>query len=1005
MITSRLAGVIIVLIAVFIMTGCSGNNDSPVLPDPGSESNPESIQTAVVEGTSPRTLDWGLWGISIDPDTWDVEITPLRAASFTANVTQYLQPPAGSLSNLTVIVTDDSQFLSQGIVEVDVRITHPFPSSPEYTGFDVMGVFMHNGSHASTVGYNNRWPLAPNDAILLNHDGYTRWMNQSEFTTTGLLGFTPGALGNAGSFSATINPYKYYADGLNKNQSISNFYLSAGSISKRGLFSSGTTNTREYEIQFPMLGGSPVLTFQYAVIARWDDPSPSPPINVPDDFPDTANCQEAFYIEVRDTGSTLNYHPSVGGSGTLSVDIEIFDWQGAGNPLGFSDEMIGIFLEGFNSWVGLSGFEDCYGSAVESAGSCGNSRIYHADIINCSPTQSGTEDLMVNIQSNLPMDYKSGFGTTYPVSAQLSGYTVASIPVSNIANSTPTVPIPTGPPYIWDDQTVTFTCAATDPDIGDTLTFMWSIEPTGNPPSYIIPGDSPPGTDTLTIQLGSSTGYPLGPYDVRCMVQDSSGMPNDTGYSPILNEIIYQPPYTNGPAPSQVDQILTQAVPSLQGMWGCPTYYDLFYNAGFGFPPFNHPDISILSGPSLGMAGVMAICDEFGIIGGLPSPPTSFVTFTCPFATGNAPSWTWMTLGVPPGGPDVFPSVVHFDANINAEYFITNSMNLLAPNKLANIPDLSLVQHYTAAAPAIFNNDLYTSLFNALSWDYPADVTNGFDHGSVAVPDNPPMYAVYTQDQSGILGWCMGAVNGPMNPLPVNFLMFPSGGTQPVNTPVDGGGPGVVAPLAASLVSAVPGSGGGIFGIGPNGPCPSGGMMYPEPYYALAIDDDPDDNPWTSGLTAPVNHWTLAAVIDADRDLEMYEMDMGGASPAQILPWSYYKHGSFMGGQPGVYALDCEFISNFSGFPGSTTHVAEDDLLAVLLTEQIGGFFCVEIFSVTPGLLTSIAIGPPIPLPAMGYAVHGVAYRLDVDEVTGDIYVIHESAAAPGGLAITYFKY
>jgi hypothetical protein len=118
--------------------------------------------------------------------------------------------------------------------------------------------------------------------------------------------------------------------------------------------------------------------------------------------------------------------------------------------------------------------------------------------------------------------------------------------------------------------------------------------------------------------------------------------------------------------------------------------------------------------------------------------------------------------------------------------------------------------------------------------------------------------------------------------------------------------------------------------------------------------------------------------------------------------------GSFMGGNALAYPLDCEFISNFSNFGGTTSKpVYAQDLLAVLLTDQATGTFRVEIFEATPGTPTSISLSAPIAIPPMQFNVAGAAFRLDVDEVTGDIYVIHNSpsSAPPGGMGVTIFSY
>ncbi len=1004
---SRTLTTILWLIAVLFVLSCSSHGNSPASPTLDLESSQNPLQEESPGEAASGTMCWGLWDVSIDPETWTASTVLLRSAEFAVNVTQYLQPPLGTTANIAIIVTDMTLYATQGIIWVDVTLTHPFPSNPEFAGFDVMGVFMHNGSSSSQVDSSARWATSTNDAQLLNLDGYTRWMNQKEFTTTGLLGFTPGALGTSGTWTATVNPYKYFADGLHKTDDLAGFYQSSSAISNRGVFKAGGKNTREYQLQFPLSGGSPVLTFQYAVVARWEQPSPTPPNNVPGDFPANANAQEAIYAYIWPFFSTLNYHPSVGGSGTLAMDIEVFDWQGSSNPSGFPAEISAIWVEGFTPGLIPGGAVDVLPGASQFSGSCATSWIFRATVPNCTPAHSGNEWVLVTMESASPTNYDSGYGAPYPSSAKLAGYSRFAAPVTNYSNSQPYVPTPTGPAYIWEGQTVVFTCAATDNDPGDNLTYTWSIVQTGFPPVYNIPGDSPqPDTNTLTITMNTANSYPPGTYDISCQVQDSSGQPNDFGQSPSpLTRTVYVPPYAGNVPANQLDQVIVAGIPSLHGGLSCPWYWDGFYQPVMSSVPFCHAEISILSGPSLGSAGVMVIADEIGALVTFPPPPpwvTGFAHFTCPFVTGNVPSWTWWTTGLTPSGPDMIPSVIHFDGNINTEFLFTNSQ---MTGVIWPVPDPSTFEHYQAW-PAIGKlNDLYTSLAAGITPDVAVDSTAGFDMGTPVDPDNPSLYGLYTQDRSGILFNCFGpGAGGVLNANPVHFLQFPSLGNQPVGITVDAGGPGVVAPLPQALVSQFQGAGGGVFCIGPGGPCPKGTLQFPEPFYALAVDDDPDDNPWGPGLPNP-SHWVLAATIDSERDLEIYEIDFGQPTPAPIQSWSSLTMGNFMGGNAQAYPLDCEFCSNFSDFGGTTKKVSDTDLLAVLLTDQAAGGFVVEIFEVTPGTPTSIAVSMLIPLPPMSYGVHGVAYRLDVDEVTGDIYVIHESMVGGGGLGVTIFSY
>jgi hypothetical protein len=1246
---ARHTALLTMMATLIMLLGCSGG-PNPVAP---GQDNLETgqIQSASAGYEKPDgTVCLGLWDVFINPDTWEAEAVPLRTAELTMEVTRFFQTPYGNASALQFHFTDTSQFATNGEIKLDLGLTHPI-YAPQWTVFDVMGVVIFNGSHSSFYDPTAKWPEAPTDPVMLNPDGYTRWMNPSEFTTPGLFGYEAGNYGyKAATLTATLNGFKYYADGLMNIDTIPDYYHSYTNVDKRGMFTwIGPEKRRELYIKFPMVSGKPDLRFQYGVIGRFQFASPHPPVNVPDDFPMDANAQEAFYVKVTDAGSTLNYNSAVGGSGDLILDIEVFDWQGWNDPSNFSDEIGAIIVENIKTGLIAGDYTDAWPTATESAGSCINSRIYRVDIPNCAPTDNNPVSLMVAVESADPTTYDPVLTpAAYPTSAKLAAYnSIIGIAVTNYANSRPSVPTPTGPSsitdggiclftcaasdadagdqlsYMWsivpqgtspsytipgdppqpaanpgtqtliinmgtafgtppgvydvscqvqdnsgqpndtgtslapmviyvntppivptptgpasvlNNTLATFTCAATDPDPGQSLIFLWSIVSTGQPANYIIPGDNPPGTNTLNIVLGTTTGYPPGNYDVSCHVQDSSGAPNDTGTSllplfvtvstvanntpvvptpttatpappsyiwdstnvvfscaasdadpsdnliytwsivtqgslaiynipgdppqPALNPgtqtltvnnfgsgtgyplgnydiscqvqdssgqgnntgtspvpltvSIFKRPYTTPVLPSQFDQVITGVFPSLQGPVGCNLFWERFYGPWTSIP-FIHPDISILSGPSLGgTPGVMVIADEMApgvIVPGLPAFRTGFAHFTCPYLAGMMPGWSWWTMGLFPGGPDMIPSVVHFDGNVNAIFLMSNNQltgKIPATTGGMPIDDPSVFSHYTAMGP-LNMNDLYTSLSLMGNQDIAADSTNGFDMGSLSNPDNPELYGLYTQDWSGIIAACGGVGGvGILNPNPVNFLKFPSMAAQPLALPVDmPGGPGTVASLPAGLVSTIPLGplGAGLFCIGPNGPSRSGvPLAFPDAYYALAIDDDPSDNPWQSSFGNPVQ-WTLAATLDSERDLEVYEIDFGVPTPAPIAQWSSLAMGQFMGGNPTAYPLDCEFISNFTGNSGPTKQ--PEDFLAVLLTVSNPPAFCVEIFSMTPGTPTSVGMTMLVPNPSFLWPalVGGVAWRLDVDEATRDIYVLHESMAAPGGLAVTIFPY
>ncbi|MCK4721219.1 hypothetical protein KAU08_11185, partial [bacterium] len=166
---------------------------------------------------------------------------------------------------------------------------------------------------------------------LLHPDGYTRWWNPSEFTTPGVLGYIEGIIANAtpAELTATVNPYKHFADILNYNSSLAPMINEPlNSDLGRGVFRDTSSNTRRMYFQFPT---TPALTVKigYAIDCSWDFPDPNPPVEIPDDFPIEANQPEPYGIFIQPYVNTLNYDTDTGiGGGILKLRINVNDWQG-----------------------------------------------------------------------------------------------------------------------------------------------------------------------------------------------------------------------------------------------------------------------------------------------------------------------------------------------------------------------------------------------------------------------------------------------------------------------------------------------------------------------------------------------------------------------------------------------------------------------------------------------------------------------------------------------------
>jgi hypothetical protein len=308
----------ILAIGMIISAGCGGHDPSnpaaPGISAPGAQNSTDSIDKTQTQ----RTL-WGIWDVGINKLDGSVEIVPLRDSNFHINALNFLEPPVLkglSIDNTTLVIDQ-----KENLVKVDVKLVHPFPGLNKYMGFDVRGIVLMPGSEIPSSDLSLVFS-GPTEPRLLNPDGYTRWWNPTEFPGSGIFGFQPGLLGKkggAGVFTATINGYKYFADGLKVDDSISKL-----PVAGRGYFSAGGTNRRHYEISFGDKS-SDWLRFQYAVDACWMEAKTDP--SGPNDFPVTANAPEGFGISVNEVENTIWWLEGLGMGGKLKVNVDVYSWR------------------------------------------------------------------------------------------------------------------------------------------------------------------------------------------------------------------------------------------------------------------------------------------------------------------------------------------------------------------------------------------------------------------------------------------------------------------------------------------------------------------------------------------------------------------------------------------------------------------------------------------------------------------------------------------------------
>ncbi len=496
----------LLLLGLAFLLGCqSSGTGIPTSPGHSSSPSPQPGQCA--------TFLWGLYQVSYDSAASRFDVNPVRSAMFTANVTRFMDgPPPGLGIKINSIDGD--------VFDIDVSLTHPFPGLDKYTGFDVMGVMIGEGSMEADWNPDLRYP-GGEDQRLLNADGYTRWFNPTEFNGgMPLLSYFPGKLSTPGyTASATLMPYKYFADVLGPKDGLWDA-LTDPSYNDRGAFRP-TTNRRNYVIRFP----SPIgVKFNYAVVANWEPNvnEPEPPASL-DDFPPSANAREAVAFDIDMTGSTLYWNPVDGGGGLLTADISILDWSAAAS--GAMDE----YLIRLSSDM-MSAPYDFSASEMVPVDSGKNYYTYHVELY--PDSISGNENSLWIIVEYPGYDYSNGFGVPNDAGGPLQAaflheFTIPSQPGNQPPDISSGVD---GPTPVTECDTETYSVTATDPD-GDPLEYLWSVVPDGQADNFDILGED----QDMDINWQD---YGDGTWKVNCQVSD--GINSPVTATPLLVEATHK---------------------------------------------------------------------------------------------------------------------------------------------------------------------------------------------------------------------------------------------------------------------------------------------------------------------------------------------------------------------------------------------------------------------------------------------------------------------------------
>lgn len=304
------------LATVFVIEGCSGGYN-PQTPDIYSP----VIYQRITNQYNRHIL--GAWELTFDFEKFTAEAVPLRLAEGHFNVRKFMEngPCYTCLQLLNFKPQPDNTFF------IDVQLTHPFPGLDNFTGFDVRGIAIFNGSYVFPTSGLIMSDRALGNVELINADGYTTVfnpVNYPEGSNLPILTYSKGKLAGNLFAPATLNGYKAFFP----NQ-------------PRRIFRAGDTDFQTYHIARPP---TILLKAGYVVDACWEQPIKKPVENPLTDFGPNANCLEAYQVSASINPGMMP------GCGTALYQVDVYDHQGFSTIAGISIEAPDLF----NGWLNNS---------------------------------------------------------------------------------------------------------------------------------------------------------------------------------------------------------------------------------------------------------------------------------------------------------------------------------------------------------------------------------------------------------------------------------------------------------------------------------------------------------------------------------------------------------------------------------------------------------------------------------------------------------------------------
>ncbi|MCK4719447.1 hypothetical protein KAU08_02235 [bacterium] len=370
---------------------------------------------------------WGIWDITIDGITGDVDIVQSRTATFTANITRLIQPPAYPMSLLQVIMNIPESDIHAGKLVFDLGLSHPLLNDLRFRAFDCRGIIMAMGGNVGIYDPSVFYPTS-SQTHMINPDGHSRWWNQIEFTTyETIFGYTEGVLAHKNFTStSTLNPYKLHTPSLEPAQPVYQMNLD-----DRATFPVSTLPLfRTYKMQFD-ISSFPVFGFKYCFDVSWALPDESYyPIFPVEAYPPEANCQEAYYLRIEEFEEIPYYVDEWVGGGDLQFLLTIGDWQAMGGNV--LNEISHVWIESPTLFGIPIDVRDTMEFVESTHDTMATYRIYIEDML---PSALEGQQILITVESADPDTYAPQIGGPGPwiyPDSPLAAYYFADVPVTNL---------------------------------------------------------------------------------------------------------------------------------------------------------------------------------------------------------------------------------------------------------------------------------------------------------------------------------------------------------------------------------------------------------------------------------------------------------------------------------------------------------------------------------------------------------------------------------------------